>query len=329
MFSYRRTRILVAFAIVYCLSVSCSIFAHVSKDTSDQLIQTITKELSSQFNDLSGYELSATRTLWQNPELIRSLRKPPLESKLSLIVLGAKFYLNDQTAFGPEGAEFFRIATYDREYYQVLRTQTGYLYITKTSQPPREYFRRYLDEYLRPLEFFSELTKDDDSKFTILEDLKKRENWELFSKRIKKAEYVTIFGKKIARFEVESGIEYSTNQKSHYVVLADPANSFFPIQWERIADETAKPIYVYRIIEVGCKEVENKKIYFPMRAELNFHGGVGNQASYSNTPRSKITIITKKIIFNPIVDNDKFIIDPSVARHIWDDNVKTLITVPK
>ncbi|MDR1146776.1 MAG: hypothetical protein LBK71_11675 [Verrucomicrobiales bacterium] len=326
---FHRQRVFAGLIIVFIYGVlgTVSVPARAAGDDPDKLAQTIVRELRGQFSNLTGYELSATRAIWQNPELIKPLLAPPLAGKLSLALSGTRFYLHDQLAFGPAGEKNFRMAAYDGEYYQVLTTHTGYLYLKKTAQPPREYFRRYLDEYLRPLEFFSELTKDDDSQFTILADLQQAANWELFAKRISNAGYVEVAGKKMARFEVKSGIEYTTAQKSHYVVLADPDRAFFPVQWERIADETAKPIYVYRITEVGCQQLANQKIYYPARAELDFHGGVGKKAAYSNTPRSKLTI-NIKLLFNPSLEDEQFTLDPSMARHIWDADGQALIAVP-
>ena len=224
-------------------------------------------------------------------------------------------------------AQWNRIVAMNGHQYQVLHYDIGRLYIQELSVDPKipsEFPLRYANPFLEPFEFLSgQLFANDFSEFK-LSEVALPSNIALLARRvltIHRDEHQIIV-------DFKASIEARTQLPSFYRVTFSIDNEYYPINWQRVSED-GRILTEYSIVRLDhFVGHDGKTIVYP-GAMLISYFGCGKDKSVSQAPVIQTEYTLHFVSVNKHIDDDVFTIDPTLAETIYDNQTKTLISVPK
>jgi hypothetical protein len=298
-----------------------------SDQSPNTTLETIASSIAAYFSEIRSIQYSVQRTALIEESLAL---EAGTESKSDGLFLydGTKYRIENRLGIG-KWARLNRIITNDGFSYRVYHYHFDRLVIqdlTKNPHRDSEFPLRYSNPFIMPFEFLSHALLDDDLNEFSLGELKGITSSKgLLSRLISITENKE---RKLVVAEFRASDEIRTSLPSRYRVYFSIDHNFFPVRWERIADN-GRIIFDYSITKLGVFKTDtNPPLFYPEEARWAYFGGHHGQEIQSQ-PFTLADFSINIISLNRPIDEDMFTIDPMIGSTIWDKNSGALISVPR
>lgn len=125
--------------------------------------------------------------------------------------------------------------------------------------------------------------------------------------------------------ETEQGVDTWTGKPVKYRFYYDRTINCFPVGWDKMSAE-GKLMTEYRVSEIGVRKgARAAEFRYPIKSTTTYYSQKSGKPTYTYGTH----IEDVKIIDNESEINEDFLIDPSMAKYIYDTATKSLIPVPK